>query len=193
MFFSGPSKGSISLSSSTVELDLGNFQTFKVKFHTDNWGQNYVTERIDVTNAEFLNPGVGLVYRKTSSYIDFLDCSYYPVYGGSSEVILTGYHITLADGTIVEEGTGYNMNNRYGGRLGLRTIWASVDIGGTSVYLDDEYVGYIREFFPSGIVCDKEGALNVFHTRGSSHLTAESSKGYKWDANITFSEGICST
>ncbi len=193
MFFSQNSSQTVSLSGSSVTIGLGSFTGYKVRHHTDNWGQSYVTERYDLTEEEYLDPDVGLVYRQTSRYVDMLDCSYCPVYGGSSSVELIGYYIPQEGGQPLTGGTGYNPDNPYGGDLGLKTVYAEVDIGITYVYLDGDMVGYIDNYFPGGITCDEKDALNVFMPGGSYTLTAESSRGYKWEGTVSFTEGSCTS
>jgi PKD repeat protein len=191
MFFSANSSQSVTLSTSNVTIGLGTYLAYRVRHHTDNWGQSYVTERYDLTEEEFLDPEVGLVYRETSRLVDMLDCFYCPVYGGSSSVELIGYYIPQEDGAPLTDGTGYNPDNPYGGDLGLKTVWAEVDIGYTYVYLDGESVGYINNYWSGGVDCDTKGALNVFRPAGNYTLTAESSLGYKWEGTITFTEAAC--
>jgi hypothetical protein len=192
MFFSQTNSQSVTLSTSSVTIGLGTFQAYRVKYHNDNWGEQYVTERYDVTEEEYLNPQIGLLYRKTSRYAAFLDCFTCPVYGGSDEIELIGYYIPQEGGGALEGGTGYNPNNPYGGDLGLVTIWNSVDIGYTDIYLDGEYVGMIQNYWPGGLSCDQYKALNVFRPGGYMYwLTADSPRGYHWEGFVGFSEGEC--
>ncbi|RLD84111.1 MAG: hypothetical protein DRJ10_02085 [Bacteroidetes bacterium] len=191
MFFSRTSSQSASLSESSINIGLGNFSTYKIRHHRDNWGESYVTERYDITEEEFYKPGIGLIYRETSKYVDFLDCSYCPVYGGGDQIELIGYYIPQKDGTVLQAGTGYNPDNPYGGNLGLLTIWSSVDIGYTKITLDGEYVGTTTTYFPSGATCDQYKAVNVFRPAGTYFLRAESNLGYIWEGNVSFSEGEC--
>lgn len=193
MFFSRRNSQSVTMSSSNISIGLGDFPAYEVRYHRDNWGEQYVSERFDVTETEYLNPQIGLLYRSTSSYVNFRDCFTCPVYGGSTEIELVGYYIPQADGTVLEAGYGYNPNNIYGGNLGQLTIWASEDIGYTEVNIDGEYVGLITNYWPSGLECDQERALNVSRPDGSYTLTAESPKGYYWEGTITFIEGVCDT
>jgi PKD repeat protein len=191
MFFSRSSSQSVSMSSSNLTIGLGTFPSYKVKYQRDNWGEKYVTERFDVSEEEFLNPQIGLIYRKTSRYVNFLDCFTCPVYGGGFEIELVGYYIPQADGTVLEGGYGYNPDNPYGGNLGQLVIWAREDIGYTEVSLDGEYVGMITNYWTGGVDCDQPNALNVSRPDGSYLLTAESNKGYYWEGTITFVEGLC--
>lgn len=191
MFFSMASSQSVSLSTATVNIGLGSFQAYKVRHHRDNWGQNYVSERYDITEEEYVNPQIGLLYRKTSRYVDFLDCFYCPVYGGGDEIELIGYYIPQSGGEALQGGTGYNPDNPYGGNLGLLTFWAGFDIGYTKIYLDGEFVGAINNYWPSGLNCDQDGALNVFMPDGSYWLTASSPKGINWQGTVYFVEGSC--
>jgi PKD repeat protein len=194
MFFSQTNSQSVTLSTSSITIGLGAFQAYHVKYHNDNWGEQYVSERYDVTEEEYLNPQIGLLYRKTSRYAAFLDCFTCPVYGGGDEIELIGYYIPQEGGGALEGGTGYNPNNPYGGDLGLLTIWASVDIGYTDVYIGDEYIGMIQNYWPSGLSCDQYKALNVFKPGGYLYwLTADSPKGYHWAGTVTFSVGVCNT
>jgi PKD repeat protein len=193
MFFSQTNSQAVTLSTSSVTIELGTFQAYRVKYHNDNWGEQYVTERYDVTEEEYLNPQIGLLYRKTSRYAAFLDCFTCPVYGGSDEIELIGYYIPQEGGGVLEGGTGYNPNNPYGGDQGLVTFWNSVDIGYTEIYIDSEYAGLIQYYFSSGASCDNSLAVNVFASAGNHLLTADSPKGYHWESNIYFSEGTCRT
>jgi len=191
MLFSQSSSQTATRSSASISIGLGTFFTHKISHHRDNWGVNYVTERYDITETEYLNPEIGMIYRETSRYVNFLDCFTCPVYGGGTEMELVGYSIPQAGGTALESGTGYNPNNPYGGDLGLLTIWAEEDIGYTEVFLDGEYVGTITNYWPGGISCDQDRALNVTFPSGSYYLTAESSKGYYWEGTVTFTTGSC--
>jgi PKD repeat protein len=193
MFFSTGLDTYVALSSSSVTIGLGSYQAYHLKAHIDNWGQSYVTERLDITEEEYINPQIGLLYRTESRYVDFLDCSYCPVYGGSQEIELIGYYIPQESGGALQGGTGYNPNNPYGGNLGLVTFWNSVDIGYTDIYIDGEYAGMIQYYFSNGISCDQKGAVNVFQPAGNHLLTADSPKGYHWESYIYFSEGTCRT
>jgi PKD repeat protein len=192
MFFSQKSSQEVTLSTASVTIGLGTFQAYRVKYQNDNWGEQYVTERYDVTEEEYVNPQIGLLYRKTSRYAAFLDCFTCPVYGGSDEIELIGYYIPQEGGGTLQGGTGYNPNNPYGGDLGLLTIWNSVDIGYTDVYLGD-YAGMIQNYWPGGLSCDQYKALNVFRPTGLYWMTADSPKGYHWATTVTFSEGVCNT
>ena len=98
MFFSPTSSLDVTLSTASVTIGLGTFQAYHVKHQRDNWGEQYVTERYDFTEEEYLNPQIGLLYRKTSRYAAFLDCFYCPVYGGSDEIELIGYYIPQEGG-----------------------------------------------------------------------------------------------
>jgi PKD repeat protein len=193
MFFSSGLDTDVGLSTSSITIGLGSFQAYRVKAHIDNWGESYVTTRLDITEEEYINPQIGLLYRDKSSYVDMLDCSYCPVYGGSQEIELIGYYIPRESGGALQGGTGYNPNNPYGGNLGLITFWNSVDIGYTDIYLDGEYVGMIQNYWSSGLSCDQSGALNVFHPAGSYLLTADSPKGIHWEGQVYFTEGTCNT
>lgn len=193
MFFSGPSSQSVTLSSTSIALGLGTFEALKVRHQRDNWGEQYVTERYDISEEEFLNPGIGFLYRKTTRYVNFLDCFYCPVYGGSSEIELVGYYIPQPDGNVLEGGYGYNPANPYGGNQGILTIGATVDIGYTEVKIDGEYAGTITNYWPGGLNCDQDRALNVSRPDGSYLLTAESNKGYYWEGTVTFVQGTCDT
>ena len=94
----------------------------------------------------------------------------------------------------MQGGTGYNPDNPYGGDLGLLTIWTSVDIGYTDVYLGDEYIGMIQNYWPSGLSCDQYKALNVFKPGGYLYwLTADSPRGYHWAGTVAFTVGVCDT
>jgi PKD repeat protein len=191
MFFSQKSSQSVSLSTVNLTIGLGSFPAYKVKYHRDNWGETYVTERFDVTEIEYVNPDVGLLYRETSRYDAFLDCFTCPVYGGSEKIELVGYYIPYPGGNTIQEGSGINPNNPYGGTLGLLTIWASEDIGYTDVYIDGEYSGMITNYWPDGLSCGEFGALNISYPAGSYTLTAESNKGYYWEGSVYFTEGAC--
>ena len=194
MFFSQTSSQDVTLSSSSITIGLGTFQAYHVKYHNDNWGEQYATERYDVTEEEYLNSQIGLLYRKTSRYDDFMDCFTCPVYGGSDEIELIGYYIPQEGGSPLQGGTGYNPNNPYGGDLGLVTIWASEDIGYTDVYMGDEYIGMIQNYWPGGLSCDQYKALNVFKPGGYLYwLTADSPRGYHWATTVAISEGVCNT
>jgi hypothetical protein len=193
MFFSRASSLDVTLSTASVTIGLGTFQAYHVKHQRDNWGEQYVTERYDFTEEEYLNPQIGLLYRKTSRYAAFLDCFTCPVYGGSDEIELIGYYIPQEGGSPLQGGTGYNPNNPYGGNLGLVTFWTSVDIGYTDIYLDGEYAGVISHYWPSGLSCDQSDAVNVFMPAGNHLLTADSPQGYHWESQIYFSEGTCQT
>lgn len=193
MFFSGSSSQSVTMTTSNITIGLGTFQAFRVKHQRDNWGEQYVSERYDISEEEWLDPEIGLIYRKTSRYVNFLDCFYCPVYGGSNEIELVGYYIPQPDGSVSQAGYGYNPDNPYGGNLGVLTIWASVDIGYTEVKLDGEYVGTISNYWPDGLTCDQPRALNVSKPDGGYLLTAESSNGYYWEGTIYFTEGTCDT
>jgi hypothetical protein len=193
MFFSQSSSQSVTQSAVNLTTGLGTFPSYKVRHQRDNWGENYVTERYDISEEEYLSPGLGLIYRKTTKYVAFLDCFTCPVYGGGDEIELVGYHITLKDGTVLEDGYGYNPDNPYGGDMGLVTFWASVDIGYTDLFLDGEFVGNITNYFPGGINCDEPQAVNVFRPDGTWTLTASSSRGYQWEGEVTFIEGTCET
>ncbi len=194
MFFStGLADTDVGLSTSSVTIGLGTYQAYRLRAHLDNWGESYVTTRMDITELEYINPQIGLLYRTESRYVDMLDCSYCPVYGGSQEIELMGYYIPQENGGALQGGAGYNPNNPYGGNLGLVTFWNSVDIGYTDIYIDGEFVGMIQYYFPDGITCDRETAVNVFQPAGSHLLTADSPKGYHWESYITFSEGTCRT
>lgn len=190
-FFSQASSQSATLSTASVAIGLGTFQTMKVSHHRDNWGENFVSERYDITESEYFYPDIGLVYRETSRYVNFTDCFTCPVYGGSTEFELVGYSIPQKDGTVLQGGSGYNTSNPYGGNLGLLTIWAEEDIGYTKVYLDGGYVGTISNYWTGGITCDQSGALNVTYPAGTYYLTAESGQDYYWEGNVTFPEGTC--
>jgi PKD repeat protein len=191
MFFSTGLDANVTVSTTNVTIGLGSFQAYRLRAQTDNWGENYVTERYDVTEEEYLDPQIGLLYRSKTRYTAFLDCFTCPVYGGDDKIELIGYYIPQEGSTPLQGGTGYNPNNSYGGNLGLLTIWASVDIGYTGIYLDGEYVGQIQNYWSSGLNCDQNGALNVFHPAGNYTLTAESPKGYIWEGTVTFAEGVC--
>ncbi|MFB6320637.1 PKD domain-containing protein [Saccharicrinis sp. FJH54] len=191
MFFSNTSTQSVTQSTTSINMGLGNYSAYKIRYHSDNIGENYVSERYDVTEEEYYNPQFGLLYRTTSRYVDFLDCFTCPVYGGGTEIELTGYYIVLSDGTKLEGGTGYNPGNPYGGNMGLLTVWNKIDLGYTSIYLDGDYVGTIQKYFPDGISCDDGNAVNVFRPEGTYTLTAESPKGYKWETEIEFKQGEC--
>jgi PKD repeat protein len=193
MFFSRESSLDVTLSTSSVTIGLGTFQAYHIKHQRDNWGEQYITERYDITEEEYLNPQIGLLYRKTSRYVAFLDCFYCPVYGGSDEIELIGYYIPQEGGSPLQGGTGYNPNNPYGGTLGLITFWTSVDIGYTDIYIDGEYAGVISHYWPSGLSCDQSDAVNVFMPAGNHLLTADSPQGYHWESQIYFSEGTCQT
>ena len=194
MFFStGLADTDVGLSTASVTIGLGTFQAYRLNAHLDNWGESYVTTRLDITEQEYINPQIGLLYRTESRYVDMLDCSYCPVYGGSQEIELIGYYIPRESGGALQGGTGYNPNNPYGGNLGLITFWNSVDIGYTEIYIDGEYNGLIQYYFPDGITCDRETAVNVFQPAGSHLLTAESPKGYYWEGQVYFTEGVCNT
>jgi PKD repeat protein len=191
MFFSSGLDTYVSLSTSSVTIGLGSYQAYRLRAHIDNWGQSYVTEQLDITEEEYVSPKIGLLYRTESRYVDFLDCFYCPVYGGSQEIELIGYYIPQESGEPLQGGTGYNPDNPYGGNLGLLTIWASVDIGYTDIYLDGEYVGMIQNYWPGGLSCDQSGALNVFKPSGFYMLTAESPRGYTWKGTVNFGNGTC--
>jgi len=193
MFFTRSSSQSVTLSSATVALGLGTFDAFRVNHHRDNWGENYVSERYDITEEEFLNPNIGFLGRNTSRYVNFRDCFTCPVYGGSSEIELVGYYIPQADGSIVEGGSGYNPENPYGGTQGILTIGATEDIGYTDVKIDGEDVGTISNYWPDGFTCEQPRALNLSRSDGSYTLTAESNLGYYWEGTITFIQGTCDT
>jgi len=194
MFFSsGLADTDVGLSSSSVTIGLGTFQAYRLSAHLDNWGESYVTTRLDITETEYFNPQIGFLYRTESRYVDMLDCSYCPVYGGSQEIELIGYYIPRESGGALQGGTGYNPSNPYGGNLGLVTFWNSVDIGYTEIYIDGEYNGLIQYYFSNGITCDNPQAVNVFQPAGSHLLTAESPKGYYWESYINFEEGTCRT
>ncbi len=191
MFFSNSSSLSVIQSEVNLTIGMGAYNTYKVKHQRDNWGENYVSERYDISEEEYLAPGLGMIYRKTSRYVDFLDCFTCPVYGGGNEIEMVGYYIKLPDGTVQKGGTGYNADNPYGGELGLLTIWASVDIGYTDVYIEGEFVGTIGNYFSGGASCDHPSALNVFRPYGTYTLTATSSKGWYWEGDVVFIEGTC--
>jgi hypothetical protein len=194
MFFStGLADTDVGLSTSSVTIGLGTYQAYRLRAHLDNLGESYVTTRMDITELEYINPQIGLLYRTESRYVDMLDCSYCPVYGGSQEIELIGYYIPQESGGTLQGGAGYNPNNPYGGNLGLITFWNSVDIGYTDINIDGEFVGRIQYYFPDGITCDEDKAVNVFQPAGSHLLTADSPKGYHWEAQIYFSEGSCNT
>lgn len=194
MFFStGLADTDVGLSSSSVTIGLGTFQAYRLRAHLDNLGESYVTTRMDITELEYINPQIGLLYRTESRYVDMLDCSYCPVYGGSQEIELIGYYIPQESGGALQGGTGYNPNNPYGGNLGLVTFWNSVDIGYTDIYIDGEFVGMIQHYYPDGLTCDQDGAVNVFQPAGSHLLTADSPKGYHWEGQVNFYEGVCGT
>jgi len=194
MFFStGLADTDVGLSSSSVTIGLGTFQAYRLSAHLDNMGESYVTTRMDITELEYINPQIGLLYRTESRYVDMLDCSYCPVYGGSQEIELIGYYIPQESGGALQGGTGSNPNNPYGGNLGLITFWNSVDIGYTDINIDGEFVGMIQYYFSDGITCDEDNAVNVFQPAGSHLLTADSPKGYHWEAQIYFTEGSCNT
>jgi len=191
MFFSQASSQSASRSYVNMSIGLGSYDAYRIQHQRDNWGENYVTERYDISETEYLNEEIGLIYRKTTRYVNFLDCFTCPVYGGNTEFELVGYSIPQDGGTMLEGGTGYNTDNPYGGDLGLITIWAIEDIGFTEVKLDGTYVGTIMNYWPEGIGCDQPGALNVTFPAGTYTLTAESTKGYTWEGDITFTQGGC--
>ena len=193
MFFSRSNSQSVIMTPMSFTIGLGTFHGYQVKYQRDNWGENYVTERFDVMEQEFLDPEIGFIYRNTSRYVNFLDCFTCPVYGGGIEIELVGYYIQLPDGTVFEDGYGYNPANPFGGNLGQMTIWASEDIGHTEVYMDNEYVGVITNYWPDGLTCDQPRALNVSLADGSYTLTAESNKNYYWEGTVTFTEGVCET
>lgn len=194
MFFStGMADTDVGLSTSSVTIGLGTFQAYQLRAHLDNWGESYVTTRMDITEQEYINPQIGLLYRTESRYVDMLDCSYCPVYEGNQEIELIGYYIPRESGGALQGGTGYNPNNPYGGNLGLVTFWNSVDIGYTEIYIDDEYAGLIQYHFPGGVTCDEKLAVNVFQPAGSHLLTADSPKGYHWEGYVNFTEGTCNT
>ena len=193
MFFTPSLNQSVYLSSASVAIDLGTFDAFSVNHHRDNWGENYVSERYDITEEEFLNPDIGFLGRNTSRYVNFRDCFTCPVYGGSSEIELVGYYIPQADGSIVEGGSGYNPENPYGGTQGILTIGATEDIGYTDVKIDGEDVGTISNYWPDGFTCEQPRALNLSRSDGSYTLTAESNLGYYWEGTITFIQGTCDT
>jgi hypothetical protein len=124
--------------------------------------------------------------------VNFLDCFYCPVYGGSTEIVLTGYYIPQPGGTALEGGSGYNPSNPYGGNLGMATVWAIEDIGYTKVYIDEEYVGGIGNYWPDGKPdCGDIRALNLTFPDGTYTLTATSSKGYYWEGTVPFIAGTC--
>ncbi len=125
---------SVTMSSSSINIGLGDFPAYQVSYQRDNWGEKYVNERFDVSEREYLSPEIGLIYRMTTRYVNFLDCFTCPIYQGSSHIELVGYYIPQADGTVLKDGYGYNPNNPYGGDLGQLTIWAGVDIGNTEVF-----------------------------------------------------------
>jgi hypothetical protein len=193
MLFSTGLDTYVEQSTASVTIGLGSYQTYRLRAHIDNWGESYVTTRMDITEQEYINPQIGLLYRTESRYVDMLDCSYCPVYGGSQEIELIGYYIPQEGGGALQGGTGYNPNNPYGGDLGLVTFWNSVDIGYTKIYIDGEYCGLIQYYFTDGITCDRDLAVNVFQPAGSHLLTADSPKGYHWEGYVTFQEGVCNT
>jgi hypothetical protein len=68
-----------------------------------------------------------------------------------------------------------------------------VDIGYTDINIDGEFVGMIQYYFSDGITCDEDNAVNVFQPAGSHLLTADSPKGYHWEGQVNFNEGVCGT
>jgi PKD repeat protein len=192
LFFSFPGDRT-SFAESSIDLGIGNFSAFRIDHHTDNWGESYVDERYDWTAVEFYNPVIGLLYHENSSYYDMLDCSYCPVYGGSKQITLSGYYVPQDDGSVLQGGSGTNPSNPYADNLGLRTIWASEDIGSVKVYFENEYAGNFHDYFPGGIDCDEPEALNVFMPAGTYLLTADSHLGYRWEGYVDFIEGECRT
>lgn len=193
MFFTPRMDQPVSLSSASVRIDLGTFEAFHVYHQMKNFDDEYASEHYDIKHEEFLNPDIGLLGRITSRYVNYRDCFTCPVYGGSGEMELVGYYIPQADGSVLEDGYGYNPNNPYGGDQGILTIGATEDIGNTEVQIDGEYVGTISNYWPNGLECDKPLALNVSRSDGSYLLTAESNLGYYWEGTITFNEGTCDT
>ncbi len=193
MFFTRRINEPVYLSSASVRIDLGTFEAFHVYYQKKNFDDNYASEHYDIKHEEFLNPEIGLLGRITSRYVNYRDCFTCPVYGGSGEIELVGYYIPQPDGSVLEDGYGYNPQNPYGGDQGILTIGATGDIGNTEVEIDGEYVGTISNYWPDGLECDRPLALNVSRSDGSYLLTAESNLGYYWEGTITFNQGICDT
>lgn len=190
MFFSNASSQNVTISNASANIGIGNFEGLSVKHANDNWGENYVSERYDVTEKELYNPQIGLIQRQTTRYVAFLDCFTCPVYTGSSSIELTGYYIPQDDGSVLQGGTGYNPNNPYGGDLGQLTVWTEKNFGIITIYLDNEKVGQISNYWSSGVSCDQAGACNISNPQGTYNFRAESSQ-YSWKGTVYFTEGIC--
>lgn len=190
MFFSFFSSDIVTMKDGSATIGLGSFNGFLVKHATDNWSDTYADTRFDFTEKEFHDPEIGMIFRETSRYTNFRTCFTCPVYTGSNTIELIGYYIPQEDGSVKESGFGYNPANHYGGNIGLLSIWTAQDFGPISVYLDNEYVGQIDSYWPSGISCDQSGVLNISRPQGSYQIKATSSQ-YIWSGTITFTEGIC--
>jgi hypothetical protein len=75
---------------------------------------------------------------------------------------------------------------------GEYTFWIKTDLGGgpIRVFIDDEQVGTIYNYFQSGVACGN-GDVNVSRASGNYMFKAENDRGDKWNANIEFKAGIC--
>jgi hypothetical protein len=179
-----------------TSIDLGTFEGFSHTYENSNWGENYVSERYEYNTWEFFNNTIGMIAHTGSSYIDFLDCWYCPVYTGSNQAELIGYYVYFDDNNILHEGTGINPDNPFGGDLGMITFFAEEDFGTISINLDGEYVGSITTYFPGGVTCGDYNACNVSRPpslSGSYQLDAESNQGYQWEGSVDFESGVCKT
>jgi PKD repeat protein len=191
-FFRNSSGNPATRSSVNVSIGLGTFESYRIRYHTDNWGENHVSERYDITEMEYFNPKIGLLYREKSSLVNFVTCFTCPAYGFSEEIELIGYYIPQEDGTIIKGGTSYDPDNPYGGEQGLLTIFTKANIGVISVDINNEYEGSIQYYHVNGVNCGDEGALNIYRPAGTYSLHAKTS-GATWSANVTFTKGVCST